>query len=281
MREKAGVDSQQLTGLAEPLLAALQEGLHFPVESHDLGEDFPRGYSRVRLREIGSGPGHRLDGVIACVCAGHPGHDVPGLICRTRALGWGPPARHFTRQHSLCLVQAEPLVQQLVPFGSEAEAFPAVDHPDQGIVDWKRGIPGSLAELSCQLGHLPSPGPPPCAQRLAADLRHRAYLRVAVTREVTRPGSRAFPGVPTGHYLTTTRYGWTGFTTLVRDGEGGVRHESGGRIECWPGNGARRCGLRYRDMEHVVLRGMMTAELRRRTSPPEGPADPAAAGAPR
>jgi hypothetical protein len=89
-----------------------------------------------------------------------------------------------------------------------------------------------------------------------------------------------------------------------------------GRIECWPGNGARRCGLRYRDMEHVdldaarkmvsawldehpngtlpqmagelkrnypdfpdfpaemtvVLRGMMTAELRRRTSPPEGPA---------
>src|ERR1035441_2805499 len=31
----------------------------------------------------------------------------------------------------------------------------------------------------------------------------------------------------------------------------------------------------------VVLRGMMTAELRRRTSPPEGPADPAAAGAPR
>ena len=40
VREEAGVDSQQVAGLAEPLPAALQERLHFPVQSDDVGEDF-------------------------------------------------------------------------------------------------------------------------------------------------------------------------------------------------------------------------------------------------
>jgi hypothetical protein len=79
----------------------LQERLHLPVQSHDLGEDLFRGYPRVHLREIGSRPGQLLNGVIACVRAGDPGQDVPGLVCGIRSPGSAAPGRYSSSYRSV------------------------------------------------------------------------------------------------------------------------------------------------------------------------------------
>jgi hypothetical protein len=101
--------------------------------------------------------------------------------------------------------QAEPAVQQLVPFRwAVVAAFPGADHPDQAVMGGD-GLVGGAAEPPCQLGHVPSAGPPPFAQLTAVGHGHRRYLRIAIAPGA-RPCSRILPHAPSCHYPTTARY---------------------------------------------------------------------------
>jgi hypothetical protein len=153
----------------------------------------------VRLREVRSRPGDLGDSVIARVRAGNPGQHVPGLAFRASIAGPAASGLRAGRPRGLCLGQAEPTVQQLVPFGSQADALPAVDHPDEGIMSRKRVMPRSPAELAGQLGHIPSPAPPPC--RSVSPLISRIAHRHLTAR--TRTGPRGIPARSQAFLLVT------------------------------------------------------------------------------
>ena len=56
----------------------------------------------------------------------------------------------------LCRLQAETAIEQFVPFGQRmVAAFPAADHPDEGVGRGDR-LGGDMTEFSCRFRHVPA-----------------------------------------------------------------------------------------------------------------------------
>jgi hypothetical protein len=180
MRHEAGMDLEQLTGLAEPLPSVPQEGVHFAVQREHVAQDLPRGDLCVHLSEVGRSPVYLLDGGIGCVGGGNPRSDCAGVV--RGAIGRGVTgARRLSGMDRIrCALQPEASVEQFVPFGQlMVTTLPAADHPDQSVVRGDR-LASDTTELSCRLRHVPPARPAPFAQRPAINTGHGAYLRVAL-----------------------------------------------------------------------------------------------------
>src|SRR5260370_3386208 len=137
----------------------------------------------------------------AFVCSSHPA-EVKRLTDRPELRGGLPGCGFITRRRTAELLRLDPErggVQQLVPFGPQALAFPAADHPHQGVVHPHLVVPPPSAAAAAPSRAHPTRGH---AATTAAP-HHRQASRVPSRRHGNGPRSAALPLLPTRHCPTS------------------------------------------------------------------------------